>query len=433
MNLSPFHLIVLAVCGLSIFLGLLVFSGTIPGFRDTPGGSLGTVVMWGPVPEETMEPLVNDFNKANSDQFTLAYEYHPSTSFEAELLEALATGQNPDLIIFSSDIFYRQGSKLLPIPYSALPERDFKDTFVEAGEIYLTPIGSLALPLLVDPLMMYYNRSLLSGAELSIPPATWSLFRPAVEKINLVDNNKVITRTAAAMGEFSNNRQAKNILSLLLLQAGTPIVRLTERGYTSALADTTGGTILPGQAALDYFAQFADPGKTSYSWNRSLPEARDSFAAGILATYLARASDLSAVRAKNPNLNFDITSVPQRDNSRRLTVAKVYGVGILRQAPNLQAAAVAALALASQDPQKALAQITGLPPARRDLLAEGASDAYQDAFYRSAIMSVSWVDPDPVATERIFGTATERVTTGQATAFDSINRAGQELKALLGN
>ena len=432
MNLSPFQLIVLTICALSIFVGVLIFSGTIPGFRTSPGGSLGTVIMWGPVPEDNMEGLINDFNEANKSLFTLVYEYHPLESMEAELLEALATGSNPDLVIFSSDILYRQGGKLIPIPYESLSARDFRDTFVEAGEIFLIPAGTLALPLAVDPLMMYYNRSLLNSAGLSTPPATWSSFRDLVERINVVDNNRVITRTAIAMGEFSNNTQAKNILSLLLLQAGTPIVRLTDQGYSSALADSTGGTILPGQAALDYFSQFADPGKTSYSWNRSLPEARDAFAAGMLATYFAPASDLGAVRAKNPNLNFDLASVPQRDQSRRLTVAKVYGIGILRASQNLNAAGQAALLFAGREVGNSFAQITGLPPARRDLLAEGSTDPYRDAFYRSAIMSVSWVDPDPVATNRLLSAATERVTTGQATAFDSINRAGQELRAILG-
>lgn len=428
-NISLFQIVLLSFFALAIFIGVLIFSGTIPGFRATGTSALGPVTLWGSIPENNLRPFVDVFNKENSTDFNIIYVFKNPATMEAELVDALASGNGPDLAILPADIIYHQANKLLPIPYNTLPLRDFKDTFVEAGEVFLTPIGSLALPVFVDPLMMYYNRTILSGEGIATPPATWSSFRSVIKDINVIDNSSTIKRTALALGEFSNNRNAKDILSLLFLQAGTPIVTYNETGYHSVLNESFGGTISPGQAALDFFTQFVDPGKESYSWNRSLPEARDAFAAGILATYFGFSSELSSVRAKNPNLNFDVTTVPQRDAGRKLTFAKVYGLVIMRNSANLTGAAKAALALVTSSGNALLAQAAGLPPARRDLLLSVGLDPYQTAFNRGAVMSVSWLDPNSAATEQIFSSAVQRVVSGQSAVFDSINRASLELNA----
>lgn len=429
--MSTFQLIILSIFGLAIFIGLLVFSGSIPGFRESADGSLGTVTLWGTLPMTQVEVFLREFNEANAAVFKVIYVPKDPLTFEVELLDALASGQGPDLAIIPDSIIYREGNKFLPIPYETLSLRDFKDTFVEAGEVFLSPAGTLALPLTVDPLMMYYNRSLFSGAGIATPPATWTDFREQLRRINNIDNAGVIKTSLVAAGEFSNIVNAKPFLSLLFLQAGTPIVTLSADGeYRSALAVSTGGAMLPGQAALEFFTQFSNPSKTTYSWNRSLPEAKDAFAAGMLATYFGFGSEWPSIRAKNPNLNFDVTIPPQREGGRRLTFGRVEGVGILRASDNLPAAAAAAVALAGREGAGGWAAAAGRPPARRDLLAAPPGDDRQAAFYRGAVMAVSWVDPNAFATNAIFANAVERVTTGRETAYDSIVRASNELDNL---
>ena len=433
-NLSTFQIVLLSFFALAIFIGVLIFSGTIPGFRSATTSTLGSVNLWGPVPETTMTPFLEAFNKANKNTVQLVYTYKPLTTLESDFVNALASGRGPDLIILPSEMSYREADKFVPVPYTTLALRDFKDTFVESGEVFLTPNGTLALPLLVDPLVMYYNRDIFSGEGIAEPPATWSAFRQVVKNINVIDNSGSIKRTALAFGEFSNNNNAKADLSLLFLQAGSNIISYdVNNGYRASLTNTGGGAISPGQAALDFFTQFADPSKDGYSWNRSLPEARDAFAAGILATYFGFGSELNAVKDKNPNLNFDIANVPQRDNGRKLTFARVYGIGVVKQTTNPNGAVQAALDLASKDSSNALGQLLGLPSARRDVLSGNFSNPYQAALAKAAVMSVSWLDPDALATQQIFSTAVSRVITGQQTAYDSITRANKELDQLLGH
>jgi ABC-type glycerol-3-phosphate transport system substrate-binding protein len=429
-DLSLFQLILLSLFGIAIVVGVMVFAGIIPGFRAPSGGTYGTVMVWGTFPDREMSDFVDEFNKVNKSILTLDYVARPKETFESDLLQVLATGQGPDLIILRSDLIYRQGDKLLPIPVESLSPRDFRDTFVTAGEIFLLPGGTRALPLLVDPMVMYYNQSILQSVAVAEVPATWTAFIAALNDINIIDTRGNITRTGAAAGEFANYDNAKELLSLLFLQAGTPIVTLGNNGYQSVLADNFSYTLSPGQAALDFFTQFANPSKTTYSWNRSLPEAKDALAAGILGTYFGFAGEEAEVRAKNPNLDLDVAIVPQRGTGERATLAHVYGVGIAQASPNLEAAAVAAVMLSAPESVALLSSMLGLPPARRDLLASGTTDPFDQIYYESALLGRTWLDPNPTQTEAIWRAMAERVTTGRALSLDSISRASQELEAL---
>jgi len=431
-NSSFFQIVLLSLFGLAIVVGVMVFAGVLPGWRAPSGGTLGTVTLWGSFSPSSLEDFLNDFNEAHEDTLTLEYEWHAPATLETDLLQALATDTGPDLVILPSELLYRQGDKLFVIPATSFSTRDFKNTFVTAGEIFLLPndSGTAALPLLVDPLVMYYNRSILQSAAIAEVPTTWTAFRAALDKINVVDNRGNITRTGIAAGEFSNYDNAKDLLSLLFLQAGTPIVSFDGERYQSVLAENFGYSLSPGQASLDFFTQFVNPSKTSYSWNRSQPEAKDALAAGILATYFGFASEEAAVRAKNPNLDLDVAIVPQRGSGERLTAAKVYGVAILQAGDNLAGAAQAAGLLSAADSVAALSAVTGLPPARRDLLSAGTTDSFDQVYFDSALLGRTWLDPDPAQTKRIWTSMTERVTTGQSLSLDSINRASQELQAI---
>lgn len=431
-NISTFQVILLSVFGILILVGLLVFSGVIPGFRKNADGQYGTVVLWGTIQEGAFSDFISQFNSANKNVLKIQYVSKSPATFESELVEALANGVGPDLIILPSDLVYRQGNKIYPIPYESLSVGDFKDTYVGGAEIFLTSAGSLALPILVDPLVFYYNRDLLASNAIAEPPATWQQFREVAKKINQIDTRGNITRTAIAMGEFSNISNAKNILSLLLLQAGTPIVSITNTGYVSSLSDNLGFSLSPGQAALDFFTQFANPSKTTYSWNRSLPEAKDAFAAGSLATYFGLASELPDLRAKNPNLNLGVALVPQRNTEIKATFGRVYGLAILKSSKKTAGAAQAAISLAGKNSGSEISTIVGLPSARRDVIAAGSPNQWLSSFNDSALIVKTWLDPDPVATYQIFANAASRVLTGQSLPLDAIGRANQELNALLG-
>ena len=76
---------------------------------------------------------------------------------------------------------------------------------------------------------------------------------------------------------------------------------------------------LPTVSALNFYTSFANPTSTFYTWNSSLPSSFDMFISGRSAFYIGRASELFALQAQNPNLNFDVMELFQPEGAVRPT------------------------------------------------------------------------------------------------------------------
>jgi len=427
--MNNFRIILTAIFAAFIVIGIIMFSL----FRGGAGrGALEQITVWGTVPESTFIKYMEAVNANNKTSISVKYIEKESDSFDSEFIEALARGEGPDAILLPQDQILRHKDKIYPIPYSSLSERNFKDTFIEEGELYLSSAGIVALPLIIDPLVMYWNRDIFTDAILSEPPVYWDEFFSLASKITRVDGSLNIERSAISFGEFVNVLNAKEILSLLILQAGSPIVKIDKDKPVSALSDNSGFNIPPSEAALRFYTEFSNPSKKSYSWNRSLPLSRQYFLSGDLAVYFGFASELNDIKIKNPNLNFDVAVIPQRrDGKTKITFGKIQGLALVKSSRKLSSAFSAISALASKDNISLWSKISGLPPVRRDMLTAGAADPVKSIFYSSAVISKGWLDPDREETKAIFQNMVESITSGKLRLGEAVTRADSEIQNLL--
>ena len=154
---------------------------------------------------------------------------------------------------------------------------------------------------------------------------------------------------------------------------------------------------------------------------------------GDLALYFGFASELGGLKVRNPNLNFDVARVPSsREGGANLSYVRFNSFAVTKSSLNPNAAFSVATILSGREASAAVSKLLNLSPARRDLLAEGAADAYSSVFYESTIRSRSWLDPNPSATNAIFKDMIESITSGRSRTGEAINRANQELSQLLG-
>jgi len=426
-----FQIIILVVFIAAAVLGVFVFSGAIPlGNQDNNTGAQGTVVLWGTVKSQVIASLLENFNRANPT-FVVKYVEKSADTFDSDLLEALASGVGPDLFFISDDLVYKYSNKIFTIPYTSFPVSTFKNSFVGAGEVFLTSKGVLALPLTVDPLMMYYNRSMLDANSIIYPPTFWEEFANLISVLNKKDERGTILKSTVAMGQFSNVLHAKDILATLFMQVGNSIVTEKNGSFVSVLNGNDGGNILG--STLQFYTDFADPLKNVYSWNKSFSNSRDAFSAENLAFYFGYASELQSLINKNPNQNFLVAPMPQVRNSNfKLTSAKVTGVAISSFSKNLNTAFIAAGLLANSDFADKLSISLNIAPARRDLLKiVPTTDVYLPAFYSSALFSKSWLDPSPKDTNNIFQGMVEKVLSNSMSVTQAISDAGAKLGLLL--
>lgn len=426
-----FQTILLLIFAAAAVIAVLLFSGIL-----SPGGLGGrsapvSLSIWGSLPESRIEPFINDFNQRYRDNFNLKYVFVPAGQFEAQYLDSLARDTNPDLIFFTDDMIVRYADTARPLPLETFSARDFQDTFTEGSQIFLRPDGVLALPIASDPLVMYVNKDLYTNAGLALVPKTWTDLIQTLGKLNNIDKRNNILASALAMGEFSNNKNAKAILEMLIMQSGNPIVTATGGNYQVVLEQNFGFALSPGVAALNFFTNIADQSRTTFSWNKAMPEAMDAFAAGVLANYLGFASDLPLLRSKNPNLNLDVSVVPQRGSSDgQLTKARQLGLAVVKKSTRIEAAFQVALLLSSKVEVAKLTTIIGLPPVRRDLLSVPPTDAFSPVFYASSLIGRTWPDPNPLATEAIFKNMAEAALLKRSAPEKAVTDADDQLTNL---
>ncbi len=426
---DSFQLILLVIFGFSAVIGVLIFSGAIPIGKGDQAGALGTVVMWGTVKADGMLGALEEFNILNPS-FVVKYVQKPATTFDADLLEALATGTGPDMILLPDNLAYHYANKLVTIPYTSYPLANFKSTFVGASDVFLTPNGILAFPLTVDPFMLYYNVSMLDTNGITFPPKTWDELVEMVPKLTKKDDTNKILKSTVALGQTSNIANMKDILSTLFLQAGNPIITIRDGSPVPTLAESNSGSGLP--LALDFYKSFADPSTQSYSWNKSFPEARDAFGREETAFYFGYGAELVSLIRQNPNQNFFVAPVPQINGSNfNLTMAHVMGIGILSSSRNITTAFTAASLMSSSSFADKFRTSYALSPARRDLLNKKPADMYSPVFYNSALFARSWLDPAPVETKNIFKNMVDAVLSNAMTSDNAIKDAATKMNLLL--
>ena len=373
-----------------------------------------------------MAPLIEEFNNKNKT-FAVQYVEKQAETFDQDLLEALAAGAGPDLFFLPDNLAYHYSNKIFTIPYSTYSLASFKTNFAGAGEVFLTSAGILAFPLAVDPMVLYYNRSMLDANNIVYPPKNWDEFMAQVPALTVKDDANKIIKSGTALGHFSNVTHAKDILAMLFMQLGDKIV-IEKDGYFSSVLDK-GNNLEP---ALTFYTDFADPGKSAYSWNKSFPQSLDFFSTDKLAFYFGYASELPLLVNKNPNQNFQIAPMPQIKNGTfKLTGTRVTGIGISSSSKNFNTAFIAASLMATGDFAGKYALALGIAPARRDLLTQVPKDAYSPTFYGSALYARSWLDPSPKDTDSIFRTMVEGVLSNNMTARNAVRDASAKLDLLL--
>ena len=171
-SLSVFQAILLAVFGALAVSGILVFALFVGGGG---GSTIGPITIWGTLNANAFAVVLRQSAENDSRLAQVTYVEKDPTTYESELTDALASGRGPDLFLLRQDYATKDTGKIQMIPKNILPDADearFKDTFIEAAGVYVETTGILGIPLVADPLVMYWNRDMLSSAGFARPPQT---------------------------------------------------------------------------------------------------------------------------------------------------------------------------------------------------------------------------------------------------------------------
>src|SRR3989344_3995824 len=426
--------IIMAGAGVVIILLLAsVFLGVLPGSR--PARPMrATLEFWGLFDSLSVwQPVFEAYRKNNDNVFFNYIQMNPGT-YEQDLIEALASGKGPDIIMFRSSWLARHGNKISFLPETLMSLRNFQETFPDVATIdFVSQNKIYALPVWTDVLAMFYNKELFNAAGIATPPKTWDDFIKVVQKLSSQDKSGNLTKSAVAIGTAGNVNNAADILSLLMIQAGAKMI--SDDGEEASFDETIivgGSTHRPGESALRFYTDFASSKSNVYTWNDKFPDSFDAFTSGRTAIIFDYALNLPRLKQKTPNLRLGIASVPQfADAAKAVNYADFWGYSVPLASKNPEAAWNFLVFLTGKDINKYFSEAVLRPASRRDVLAEEQAPPDLGVFAEAVLSATNWYRVDPAAVDKIFKDMINAVVLGNVKPAGALSDAEARVSSLM--
>ena len=412
---------------------ILGLAAAFPGCKEDPFKKV-ELEFWGVFDDSSIyAPLIESFNQENK-HITINYYKKNSETYEKDLLEAMATGRGPDIYMIHNTWIPRYEEKLLGVPSELITIKDFQENFVDVVYKDFIVDGYIAaLPLSVDTLALYYNKDIFNTAGISQPPKTWEEFLAVVEKTIIKDDRDNIIQAGAALGTARNINRSTDILSLLMIQSGAQMIDSNNAKATfNQSVFLEGGDFNPGQRALEFYTDFANPLKSIYTWNTRMHYSIDAFYEGKVAMMFNYSYNLPIIRAKSPYLNFGIAQMPQIEAStNNINYANYWGLTTSINSSNSYEAWQFITWLADKDNVQQYLEVVEKPTARRDLINWQRNDPDLGVFAEQSLTARSWYQVDNSTIERYLADMIESIVLSESTIEEAINGAVDQINLLM--
>ncbi|MEY4744117.1 MAG: hypothetical protein RL272_62 [Candidatus Parcubacteria bacterium] len=372
--------------------------------------------------------------------------------YEKAILDGLAQDQGPDIISLQNTWLRRWQPRLLPVPpVLTIPYREIQGTIKKeyvtvmrqepgmtlkqlandyvdiVSEDVVIPTEQddpraplvpkiYGLPLFVDTMVLYFNRDILNRAGIPQPATDWKTFQDQVKKITKLDETGAIIQSGAALGTVDNVQRATDIMTLLMMQNGTPMTdqngTVTFDKYPPELA---GRPYPPGAEALIFYTDFANPVKEVYTWNDKMPDSLEAFVKGQTAFFFGYSYHLPQIRLANPKLNFGIAPFPQIEGNKPVNYANYWVETVSKKTKYPNEAWDFVQFMTKADHAKDYLAATRKPTALRSLINGQLEDLDLSVFASEVPTAKSWYHGgDADATEKAVAEMIRQMLAGEA-------------------
>lgn len=419
----------ITVLVLVLFILVLSSGGGAPG-----SGQRIALTFWG------VFDTKNNFEKVIADYRTLypnisvTYRQFSFDDYERELVNALAAGAGPDIIMVHNTWIPKHQDKLKPAPEMIPGEEnrfftvnDYQNQFVEVAQKDLVKGKDIyAFPLYVDTLALFYNKDLFNNAGLTRPPETWEEFNQYVEVLAETEGS-TISKAGAALGTAKNVNRASDILMAMMIQSGVKMN--DDQTKRPSFTKSVDGERV-GERSLEYYTSFANPKSKAYTWNDSQEYSIDAFVQGKVAMMLNYSHQIGLVRSKASRLNFTVSSMPQANPEDARNYANYWAASVSNKSQNYIEAWKFLRYLTSKNGAIDYLNSSSRPSARRDVIDLQKNDPFYGLFALQALTARSWYQIDNEAIEDIFEEMIDDVNSGRFSVRDALRNAENEINLL---
>jgi len=457
-----------------LFIGSLVlFSGC--GCKEDSSKSYQlNLEVWGFLDDrENLNDIFAAYQSLNPHIRHIEYRKLSTDTYKQEIIDALASGQGPDVFLIHNTWLPGFRDKIVPAPAGIISEQKFKKEFIDVvAADFFSDGQAYAVPISVDSLALYYNKDLFNAAGITSPPKDWNDFVTDVIKLTRVNSFGEITQSGAALGTAYNINRSTDILNMLMMQGGTDMVdREFKRTTFDTVASVGDNAFSAGENALNFYTQFARTNSSNYSWNSRLHYSIDAFSEGTLAMMFNYSWHIDTIRNKSPKLNFTVAAVPQFPGADPANYANYWAFAVAKntipkvdtglgtnakpvsndtrvmEAWNLlrfmtmkpdkpivlenNVVARDQMAGGSFDPAMSYLTKSRRPAARRDLIEQQLNDPELGVFAKDNLIAKSWYQTNPENFEATFATMIDDVNRGQSSVRDAIDVAAMRINQML--
>jgi ABC-type glycerol-3-phosphate transport system substrate-binding protein len=437
--------------------------------------------IWGPFDESAVyTEIINQYKSINPYVGDIKYKKFSPDTYKQELMDALASGQGPDIFLINNSWMPSFENKINPAPTPFVSAQDIKSDFPDV--VYSDFVDNdkvYAVPLSVDSMQLYYNRDMFNAVSISYAPKTWQEFQDDVKKLTIIDSSGNIIRSGVAMGTAKNVNRVSDLLSMLMVQNGIemPNKKGVLAKFDEGVITADGSVVQAGEQVLNYYTQFSKLNTTGntrnplYTWNSKQPNSVDAFASGKVAMMFNYSWQNSTIKNKNPKLNYAVAPVPQSFSDNPSTFANywAYAVSLNKMNPT-----ESSLGQASQipvtndmrtheaweflrfmtmknsgtvtlynaitknskdfavnfDPALDYLKKTQQPAARRDIIEMQKSDPFLGSFATGNLIAKHWYQKNPEAVDSIFSNMIDSVNSGGVSLHDALVLARNRINSL---
>ena len=431
-NTNKLFYILIGAVAFIVLITVIIIIGNVGG-----GGAQAELEFWGVYDTRKDFARVISAFKQVQPGIKINYRQFSYEDYERALIDALAAGAGPDLIMIHNTWLARHRAKLVSMPEFSKSDKDikfmtlseFQNQFVEtAYDDFVYKDKIYAFPLYVDTLALFYNRDMFNTAGITGPPKNWDDFSKDVESLAKFDSKGNIIQAGAAIGTARNINRSSDILAALMIQNGT---RMTDPTNSIATFTRSVDAQRVGENALQYYTDFANPVKTVYTWDDNQHYSVDAFVEGKVAMMFNYSHQIPVIRDKFERLNFSVGPLPQFSDLDVRNYANYWGVGVSAASKKQDAAWRFLNYLASKDGSLIYLTDTSRPSARRDIIDLQRNDPQLGVFAVQALSAKSWYQVDNNAVEQIFADMIDEVNLKKAKIRDALRAAESKINTLM--
>lgn len=306
--------IVFIIVGVVIFIS--IFALLVSFLLRLRGGSSSdekiTLVYWGLWEDPEVMKVVIDEYKQIAPNVTIEYEKQDKRNYREKLIARGNEGRGPDIFRYHNTWLPSITEVVAPLPSDVMSNEEFEETFYEVTQRDLKIEDSYhGLPLMIDGLVLIYNKELFSNIGVSAAPKTWEDVVDIAKDLQVKDAQENVLTSGISLGTANNIEHFSDIFGWMLLQNGADLTTLRSPEAVGA---------------LENYRSFSEP-PFSF-WTKDMPNNVGAFIQGQVGMIIAPSWQILEIKNANEDLDIGVAPLPILPGGEQLSIATYWVEGV---------------------------------------------------------------------------------------------------------